>query len=1443
MMTEIIKILICVVVCALATFLQNITNAKKLNRVRQPLMPAYAFIFSVVSAIFCYDKLTASFDLIIVENFMLSFNIAFVNATVLGSYLSSKLAVRPIITAFWKKKSLIEKTNFGFYEFDDEYEEWFLKQKWVNFRKFMLAIVIGVTAITGVFLGLTWVLGSRSFIWVTSLPVCAMIVINELYGFVNGQTKEEFLHNIYGDEADSRRVSNFYKVRDVLEQLLPEPLITAHTGLDYAGKQTPTELLKQLSESEDPIDKVTAQYFKQDRRCKSAEVDCVRATEKLMHRQNVVFFNPFYRDAGFYITLPLVNVLLSGKKCVVVTGRMSNCDDVCNWLTELLSSYSHMNRLWRVGKLSEKDPEFEVGIIGFPQLYDEKIIATNRSFLNETDFVLLIEPSVVVNTGQVALSILAQEMHKNDEYPVYCVCDRITDGLVDTLSHVLHAEFTDVIAAPVPRCIYIGMNWDADGDFTRQQLFDKQTRFLGNGVELAAIAVKNQIPEVYWYGENSVPLKDIKWIAGQHYSTICKYMNIPVQQKSLYEKIKFEPTMWSTEKEKEKFLIAQDEFCNMFSTMRAFLSRGTTQSFINILSENYMLRDYMRCNTQLFMSNPNAIPSIVPDYSKTERNTLIKLLLTMVYRPVTDKEILDEFHLVGVEAEDGMDILTDMLRRYTCADNTIFTIKTVRTEVSELATMSVNQYSIEKELFDEIFSESFRHAYFIVEDERYNEAFIDAKMFSHVTQLVLPGQFTVYDGKYYLVKHVSPQSGVVLRRASDLYDGRKYYRQARRYILKPATEEELVSCRTVMDVEVAFLRKDIDVETDGYLEMNNRRDLRSARFVDLSKDPSVSHFTRNYRNKTIMRIKLPDTNINIRFTLCMLLSEAFTSIFPDGSPYLAVVAKRPDNIGGVLNNVVYEIYGDIEDDYIYIIEDSDIDLGLLGAVDRNLMKIFEIIADFLEWHFEKMREPESKDPVPVSIISKMDEEARKRQTLFAKMAAKISGIFGGTKDDVKIMDDPDTVIRKPEKKKKPVAVKTDTKGEKVEPLETAVDGAEPENDGSMPAVDTGIGTSADAGDYETASEKAEKAEPEEKVKEKVPVMVAPVSEEKEEDFLPDDTEDPDIVHIDGTDIFENDGMAEDEEMFREEFERLGITPIKPSRYQKYCFLKFGFDEIDSRLVVEDVRNYLRVRGWCNNALTKARKRDVLVKTNLDTKTENHCDFCSLPLSGVSYDMLNDGRVRCNDCSSSAISTIEDFRQLFFQILELMEALYGVKYRVPIHVKMADARTIAKGTGCVFVPTTKVAGRALGYAQKKRGKYGVVIENGAPRLASIDTMVHELTHIWQYLNWDKNEIAAMFSMRNSKYTAMAVDIVYEGMAMWASIQYLYQIGETYFAAQQEAQAESRPDIYGLGFCLYREHYPLIKDASSLKYTPFMQKPPIDPARVRAILNALMESDEA
>ena len=56
---------------------------------------------------------------------------------------------------------------------------------------------------------------------------------------------------------------------------------------------------------------------------------------------------------------------------------------------------------------------------------------------------------------------------------------------------------------------------------------------------------------------------------------------------------------------------------------------------------------------------------------------------------------------------------------------------------------------------------------------------------------------------------------------------------------------------------------------------------------------------------------------------------------------------------------------------------------------------------------------------------------------------------------------------------------------------------------------------------------------------------------------------------------------------------------------------------------------------------------------------------------------------------------------------------------------ADAEEIAKRSSAVFKPGTKQTSRVTGFAQKKNGMYQIVIENGSPRLAAIETMVSEL----------------------------------------------------------------------------------------------------------------------
>ena len=1412
---NIIKVLISIAAVSLLCVLLNRINVKKSRRIRQLPLVGAAIALMIVGIVEWNNYAWFAEHIASVISFLFSFNLLFMNLALMAGFVVIKLVIRPIITSVFKSNNILKVFALCFYEYDEEYGEWFLKDKWMDFRGYMLVILGAMSVSVGTYLGLTWVLGVTHSIWMYIFPCAAVVVFNEIYGYINGQTRAEYEHSVFGKDADSRRISNYYKIREVFEELLPEPLLSAHTGCEFMRRETPADMIKVLKESDKTEDRLTAEFFDINDRYKKADTDSFQASLGMMQRKNYIFFTPFYRDLDMYIVLPMMRSLMNNKKCTVICSRKNTAEDVRGWLFDAIWKYCRMTSLWRVDHLNEKTPDCEIGIITFNQIYDESVVNSNREFFQDSDFVLLIEPSIILNTGQVALSIIAEDFNLNDIKPVYCIFDRYTDGLVDTMSHVLRSEITDVVAMPVPRNNYTALSWNVDGDFRRQHIFDKQTRYLGNGLELAAIAVKNQIPVVTWYGEKKAPVKDIKWIAGQYYSTICRYMNQPAQQKSLYEKIEFVSNLWSVPRTKEQFIIAEDEFCNMFSMMRVYLSRGENQVFVNVLSESYLIRDYMRSNMRMFLTNPNAVPSLVPDYAKTERNAILKLVLMMTLRPVYDHEVRKEFDLCGIETDNIFDTLIMLVKKYTYADHKLITLDTELKSPDELLDDDRELYSVSKEEFNKYFSYSLKNAYYIVEDEKSEEEYIDARFFNHVTQTILPGQFVTYDGKYYQVKNISPQVGVLLRRASDLYDGRKYYRQNRIYHLELDEKCEIISTKKIADIEFTLIRTDFSVDTTGYLVMDDYHDLRTAKLVDLSDDPNVDDFKRSYRNKSILKIKLPETDENICFTLCLMITELFRSVFPDGWQYITAVTKCPEDVEGMLNYVVYPADKGVESGYIYIIEDSDIDLGLLDSVGKNFTRLMEIIADYLDWHFEKMREIPPEIPEPKK-IDQVEYELKKRKNFLMRLFERIRSLFGG-------------------KKRKPV--KTEDIRNTGEPADSEASKEKEKNEESETTTETEISNEPVSEDQETAVLGKDHSDS------------GPASQEadsitktEEKSFDPDSIDDPELVHTDGTDIFDQEGDPWDKEYFDSEFARMGLDPIVKTRYQKEAFLKYGFEEIDDRIKIRELRDYLRVHGWTNNSLTLARKRDAFAWSAIDLDTEDQCDFCGQPLSGVSYEKLNDGRIRCNDCSATAITSVEEFREIFRRCLEWMEGFYDIKFRIPVNIKMTDAKEIAKGSGRIFKPTKGFTARVLGFAQKKGKKYSILIENGSPRLATIDTLVHEMTHIWQYINWNEDIVLSMYKMNRRECTEKARLVIYEGMAMWAAIQCLYLIGETYYASVAEAEAMGRTDVYGIGFRLYCEQYPLIKDSSMPRYTPFKSFPPLEPEDVYVALKKVCEYED-
>lgn len=163
----------------------------------------------------------------------------------------------------------------------------------------------------------------------------------------------------------------------------------------------------------------------------------------------------------------------------------------------------------------------------------------------------------------------------------------------------------------------------------------------------------------------------------------------------------------------------------------------------------------------------------------------------------------------------------------------------------------------------------------------------------------------------------------------------------------------------------------------------------------------------------------------------------------------------------------------------------------------------------------------------------------------------------------------------------------------------------------------------------------------------------------------------------------------------------------------------------------------------------------------------------------------------------------------------MEAFYGISLRVPIKVEMVNTKKLNRRLGKSFVPTPNMDPRVLGVAISDHNGYTLMVENGAPRLQSMMTMAHELTHIWQYTNWDRNHLI-------EKYGKDMDGEVWEGMAKWVEIQYAYLINEPATAKREELWTTFRQDEYGRGFVKYLKKYPFSLGNHITGPTPFDNK---------------------
>ena len=1013
-----LKILVCLAALGITALLMRIINRRKTRRALQRPFPFIAAVILaaeiVLLTLYRADVLAFINRFPALSNAMAQITTAggplygteilMWNVLVIWVYLLLKMLLLFPVTAICRRSGMnavLKKYETGSPAKDPEI--FLLRNSAVNQRTVMLIVTVILGLSAAAFCLTTYIAGPGSDLWLLLYPAAAWVIVSEEYRFLSGLTRKEYEDRFGGEDQESEQFSNYSTLKQVFEEQFPEALLTSRSGKFYDDKTSSGDILHQMLNSDDKTEQLVAGYFLHlpGRREGTFDVDMVKACASLMRGESTIIYDPFYRDLDDYLTLPLMDTLLSGKKILVICGRQGIVPDINEWVTELMRGYCRTDRLWRTGVLDGKK-EYDIGILSFSNLYDVGVINSSKLFFEQVGFILLVEPTRMLTTAQAGLGIVVGKLNPS-KIPVFCAVDKEADGLVDLLSHLFLQNVTNVVAAPSIKALYTYMNWDAAGEYHRQSLFQNETRYLGNGVELAATALRYQVPEVSWYSEGKAPVRDLRWLAQQYYQPISQYANIPNRQAALDEMIRFVSNPLDSMVTDDAFIIAEDECCNLFATVRAYLTRATGNLFVNVMSENYLLRDYMRFNWRLFMSDAKAIPLIAPHYAKTERNTVLRLVVMMSGEAIKEDYVRHELQLLGYSDSNIYDRLQMLVVKYLGITHSVISVSNRREYSVDDIPIPVMYYHIPLKRFEAEFATTLKTGFFVVEDEELETELIDARMFTHITQMVMPGQQIIHSGKVYKVQRISPDVGCVLHRAADLYMSRLYYRQIRTYALKEKSVRDIVSRKSVGNMEITVENMDFSVSSTGYVEMKDAYDLTTARVIDLSDDPSVKSgdgsgtdnlYNRKYSTKPVMKLKFRDMDEKTRYTLCLILEQIFVTIFPYSWHYIAVLCKKTVSEDNLLYHMTYNLDPKgLDEDAIYILEDSIMDLGLLEAVDNNLTRLLEIAADYLNWYAEmdwRAEEAQAADAEQ----AKEQGDGKKKQ----KQDAKEKGADDGEKE-------------------------------------------------------------------------------------------------------------------------------------------------------------------------------------------------------------------------------------------------------------------------------------------------------------------------------------------------------------------------------------------------------------------------------------------------------------
>lgn len=410
---------------------------------------------------------------------------------------------------------------------------------------------------------------------------------------------------------------------------------------------------------------------------------------------------------------------------------------------------------------------------------------------------------------------------------------------------------------------------------------------------------------------------------------------------------------------------------------------------LNIVSEQYLLRDYM---ISMYYKNKTRLKSFLP-YVPYEVNSG-KIVLYNLLLQLTNFGVKETI-IANILSENGIKIT---IRK---GNNLRLIADKINEFIKQEFDLDVDIYSYitvkdvtEKYVFDMVKKKYIQEDKIYILDEHALKLFPN-EIFSRVTfvkdgfdldiekeyaynfyQKYLPGQKHFLNGYVYEIKNViETEEGIsAIVENSTNYDNNTYRQDRKVDILNDfVAKETRLNKYAKVTLRYQIGKIDYRVKTDGYFEFENgiTKNPGEYRYVGLDSEVSMKT-TRIHKKADAIKIEISRPNAVIESItkkvsdeisgeelgqkLAFLISEVLVSMLGENEKYVQVKAVKdagmPISVGETWVSPIEKTNYISDNIEIYILEDTQIERGLIDMIYKNLDNIFGIINEYLEWVFD-----------------------------------------------------------------------------------------------------------------------------------------------------------------------------------------------------------------------------------------------------------------------------------------------------------------------------------------------------------------------------------------------------------------------------------------------------------------------------------------------------------